>query len=424
MAEVEKRTKAAYDGVSKYMGWTPAQSTKEAALMANTLITAFSMALKGVGIDPEQPAKYYNQEGKLVTTGKRGVLHSGGDVGPDGTTGKDGLRSDETNRTLQVGEYVVRKEAVRKYGSSTFDDLNKMRANPKMHTGGPVNHAHGANRVGSGIGMIGIRQAQAQTFEAMKENFNSVIIPNRIAQIHGGQGPFPSASKGLGTSWGGVDIAGATPQAKAAMGRAMSDFTNLVGMCLQEVRGWYGIGAKYGSAAEAWGGAKTKHRDSNPKLGAPVFWTGGSKGYGHIAMYMGGGKVRSTDRPTGKISNVPMSSFGGALNYAGWSEDLNGRAISLRKGASIKKDNVLANLHARETVLTADLSASLKRGINGLSDVPAIMGGGNSGGGTTINEGERNVSMVIYGAPGQDVNTLADIIAQREARAEARLGNR
>jgi TP901 family phage tail tape measure protein len=427
MEGIQKRTKAAYDGIAKYMGWDNKASAAQAAIMANTLIAAHQNALKGIGLDPtggDRKIGKMSPDGKyMIFPGGRipAYSHSGEYIkgGPD--AGKNGLKRDETMRTLQAGEYVIRKEAVNKFGVDTFHSMNKMLP-PKMHTGGPVKHAHGAGRVGAASQQVGLKSMQAAAWAKIEDLWKTDITPGAITTaLAGNVGPGNTANSGAGVKWGGVDTTGASPTAKAAMGRAMADFTNLVGMCLQEVRGWYGIGSKYGSASLAWQGATKKHRDANPKLGAPVFWTGGSQGYGHIAMYMGKGLVRSTDRPTGRISNQPMSSFGGKLQYAGWTEDLNGKAISLRKGAEIQKDNVLANLHARETVLTSDLSSSLRRGINGLSDVPAIIGRGGSGG-SVFNEGERTFNITVNATPGMDVDDLADAMASAAQRAEARVG--
>lgn len=106
---------------------------------------------------------------------------------------------------------------------------------------------------------------------------------------------------------------------------------NEPGMCLKETRSAYAIGSKYGNATEAWNATKHKHSgDTTPPVGAPVWWTGGSKGYGHVAIYAGNGNVRSTDAGgSGKMGTKPLSWFASAwgLKYAGWSEDLNGVMI-------------------------------------------------------------------------------------------------
>lgn len=98
------------------------------------------------------------------------------------------------------------------------------------------------------------------------------------------------------------------------------------GMCLKWVRGpdWE-IGSLYGSAIDAWYGARYKHPgDRNPPKGAPCFYSGGQ--YGHIVIAKDSG-MRSTDCPsTGRVGdaalNWPEVAWGD--KYLGWTEDLNG----------------------------------------------------------------------------------------------------
>jgi hypothetical protein len=106
---------------------------------------------------------------------------------------------------------------------------------------------------------------------------------------------------------------------------------NPPGYCLQWVHQRAGIPAKYLSASEAWQHAGHKHRgDRTPPVGAAVYWTGGSHGYGHIAISVGHGKVRSTDAGgEGRVATVPVGWAHRAwgLHYAGWSSSLNGYTI-------------------------------------------------------------------------------------------------
>ena len=112
-----------------------------------------------------------------------------------------------------------------------------------------------------------------------------------------------------------------------------------VGMCLRYVRTWLEIGSYYGSAIEAWRGASGKHwGDRTPPRGVPVFYEGGT--YGHIALSMGHGKVRSTDAPySGRVSTVdlnwPEQHWG--QKYLGWTETLNGVRIPFANKPKRKK---------------------------------------------------------------------------------------
>lgn len=104
------------------------------------------------------------------------------------------------------------------------------------------------------------------------------------------------------------------------------------GYCLRFVRGeaWQ-IGSLYASAIEAWNAARHKHPgDRSPPIGAPCFYSGGQ--YGHIVIWRGGSKMRSTDCTTaGDVSNAdidwPVRAWGDT--YLGWTEDLNGVRLPL-----------------------------------------------------------------------------------------------
>lgn len=102
-------------------------------------------------------------------------------------------------------------------------------------------------------------------------------------------------------------------------------------MCLRYVRAeaWQ-IGGLYGSAIDAWYGARHRHPgDRNPPLGAPMFYAGGR--YGHIVINTGAW-MRSTDcYLTGQVSEAPIdwpvTHWG--QTYLGWTEDLNGVELPL-----------------------------------------------------------------------------------------------
>jgi hypothetical protein len=109
-------------------------------------------------------------------------------------------------------------------------------------------------------------------------------------------------------------------------------------MCLQQSRLWAGISMKYPDAATAWRNVDVKHRNRKPPRGAAVYWTGGSRGFGHIAISVGGGKVRSTDAAgTGRVATRTIGWFDRhwpSLKYAGWAWDINEQTILHRKQPS------------------------------------------------------------------------------------------
>jgi len=119
----------------------------------------------------------------------------------------------------------------------------------------------------------------------------------------------------------------------AAVGarNAENDRTNDPGMCQQQTRMWSGISARYPDAATAWRNTNDRHPGNrNPPRGAHVFWTGGSSGHGHVAMSLGGGKVRSTDAGgRGRVATVELGwvERNWGHHYAGWAWDNNEQTI-------------------------------------------------------------------------------------------------
>lgn len=86
-------------------------------------------------------------------------------------------------------------------------------------------------------------------------------------------------------------------------------------------------------AVDGWKAAKYKHPgDRKPPAGVPVFWSGGRSGYGHAAISLGNGKIRSTDAGGREVNATvdlswPERNWG--MKYLGWSEDLGGKKIPL-----------------------------------------------------------------------------------------------
>lgn len=174
--------------------------------------------------------------------------------------------------------------------------------------------------------------------------------------------------------------------AKAAMANANAYSTCQSGLCLKYVRTWLEIGSKEASAAKAWAAAKNKHaKDPNPPAGVPVFWTGGSQGYGHIALSVGNGKCRSTDVPGGgKVGTVDIawitSHWG--QKYEGWTEDLNGVTIPYAAKAPTNK-GASGKVYVAKLVLgqqNSDSVARLRYRLTNHTQIPAGRKPGNGGG--------------------------------------------
>lgn len=119
--------------------------------------------------------------------------------------------------------------------------------------------------------------------------------------------------------------------------RAEEDATNSPGYCLQWCREKAGIDPLYGDATTAWANTNDRHPgDRNPPRGALPYWTGGSHGYGHIAVSIGGGKIRSTDAGgSGRVATVSLGwvETHWGLPYAGWAWDVNEITIPHEEGS-------------------------------------------------------------------------------------------
>jgi hypothetical protein len=105
------------------------------------------------------------------------------------------------------------------------------------------------------------------------------------------------------------------------------------GFCLRFVRTMLGVGSKFETATRAFNATKHRHT-TTPPAGVPVWWDKGRtttkfpEGLGHVALSLGGGKIRSTDWPSkGKVGTTTIAKLNATWTkqrYRGWSEDING----------------------------------------------------------------------------------------------------
>jgi len=118
-----------------------------------------------------------------------------------------------------------------------------------------------------------------------------------------------------------------------------------VGICQLWTRMVYGsvsVGDVDGDGdADAVDGWKSEPKDAQhtnrkPPRGVPVAFSGGSRGFGHRAVSLGGGKIRSTDMSSsgyspGNIGTTTISQIERSMNvtYLGWSETIGGVKIPL-----------------------------------------------------------------------------------------------
>lgn len=129
-----------------------------------------------------------------------------------------------------------------------------------------------------------------------------------------------------------------------AIGFARKNLEFPPGFCLKYVRTAYGVAPRFVSAAEAWRNAQFKHpvgSGMQVPRGAPVYWTGGSQGFGHIAIATGNGACWSTDAGgSGKVAKVKIDDLTAkwGIDFKGWAEDVNQVRVFNADGAK-KKGN-------------------------------------------------------------------------------------
>lgn len=130
---------------------------------------------------------------------------------------------------------------------------------------------------------------------------------------------------------GFTNIFGRTPAEAIAIARSWCLSRRFVGVgqCLRTVRQYYAVPSKYGTAAASWFAADHKHFASDGRdvpRGAPVYWTGGSRGAGHVAISVGGGVCLSTDwKEPGRIdyANINDITSHWNIDFKGWSREVN-----------------------------------------------------------------------------------------------------
>jgi hypothetical protein len=120
-----------------------------------------------------------------------------------------------------------------------------------------------------------------------------------------------------------------------ALYRAAVAHTYEEGWCLRFVRTRYGIPFKTGIGT-AWDALRDmapsrRHSNiANPPRGYPFWWWAGIGQPGHVALSLGGGRVRSTDWPrAGQIGNTYIRdiSIRWGMTPLGWGHDVNDRSV-------------------------------------------------------------------------------------------------
>ena len=127
-------------------------------------------------------------------------------------------------------------------------------------------------------------------------------------------------------------VSGADAAAEAQVGHPDAVWTD---ECLKFVRTMFGLepNGREGTAIAAWDDCPPVNRHPapcNPPANVPVFWSGGSQGFGHVAVSIGNGHIISTDiSGPGTVSIVPLTEIHAkwGLTFLGWTGHLEGRDI-------------------------------------------------------------------------------------------------
>ena len=110
------------------------------------------------------------------------------------------------------------------------------------------------------------------------------------------------------------------------------------GLCLAFVQDCYNAQAVEPSAISAWNNSQHKHPTSSldgTPVGAPIYFSGGGP-YGHVAIYLGNGMMRTTNSTDNLIHTDPVSTWQSwGYTLLGWTEDIENQLIpGLTSGTS------------------------------------------------------------------------------------------
>lgn len=295
---------------------------------------------KNVSIDFSTNAKsVYNKLGIRVA----GVNSSGGlTIRDQGGPVPHGMTAFNTSGRT---EYMHQPDAVNYYGMPIMQALNNRRI-PKsafegLGGGGSVKRSIDAffgrvpsatagvptvlNKVGMGIGL------------EWGKDFGKLAAKAIEAQVS--------------AAFGGSFASGGALGHGALISKALHDvgMQYAIGYCLQFVRTLVGAPGGQYDAMTGWNQAHLKHHgDGNPPAGVPVWWGGG---HGHVAFYVGGGKIVSTDLPTmGRVGLVNLSTPSKLWGkpYLGWTGDLNGVVLKRDRGGIVPNGAMAGNTSGRD----------------------------------------------------------------------------
>jgi TP901 family phage tail tape measure protein len=373
------------------------------------------------------------------------VNHGGGEIGAAPRSGMKGNRAgrsmsaplyrDEVPALLQRGEFVIQKNAVNKIG---VDKLNEINAGV-YHSGGPVGHDHAggaltasAAAVGGASMVTGLvargagRGIVNSLYPQIKDSFTKYIkgytsgANNASSYIVPSDGAAPNDDVSTYTMKG--DIGSVSKAISFLYGQIESGSTAWKQLCEKLARTAYGLPGMFPSALAHFRAIPANKKRNRDAEGAPTgalgFWNTGP--YGHIAVSTGNGSffTNLSDGTVGIKSASQLANWGPLMGVTEpwWSNknyiDIPGLAV----GGEIMKDNVLANLHNGEVVLTKSLSADLKTGITRMADTSNT---------SQPNQVENNFNIQITGSDQKTAEQISwEVIRKIEQRERQNNGRR
>ena len=172
----------------------------------------------------------------------------------------------------------------------------------------------------------------------MRPEFTRAVGPqaidtwNRLARTQGPQAVRDSMAGLPHYANGGV------VSASQAIANANKATRGWAGLCLKFVKDMFHAAARFPSAISAWNGSASKHPTSDPNAipaGAPVYFAPKGDPYGHVALSLGRGMMRTTNSSDGLIHTDPISQWvSWGYKLLGWTSDIEGQAIPGIGGAS------------------------------------------------------------------------------------------
>ncbi|MEU2086522.1 peptidase M23 [Streptomyces albus] len=312
------------DGVAKAHGLS-GKATLIAlmtALQESTLINLDHGHADSVGIF-QQRAAWGPKADRMNVKKSAKMFFYGGQQGQPGLTDikgwqhkAPGIAAQDVQRSLYPEMYAGQEAPARKIAKEAGIDLDRSGTRKEDEEEGPSQEpgrsGQANDRTGTGVqGLDGCYGHEPGTGAAGKK----------------AKGKF---SDGRADGWPkGVKNHRSTAEAIAWARRQVDGPPNWERLCLRFVSTAYGFGpTRQYRAIEQWQDtpARMKHaKDRHPPKGALMYWSTGAGRAGHVALYIGDGKIASNDiRRPGYIDIVPAAAIekDWGSTYLGWTAPL------------------------------------------------------------------------------------------------------